>query len=142
MRIMFIVLGLLAILLLMQACDLGNATGSEEARIRGMLYDLSVAFNQKDIFRLMAMIDQDYLHSGLNHFSVRELWLNRMAEYQLLSLSYVNVSIQGDLATASFGIVFESATQTDSFEAPNDLGDFAFFIQKNGEWKIYGNQRY
>ncbi len=133
---------LLLSLLILQSCLFTSPENTDVSQIRALLYDLSVAFNLKDIFAVMEIVNNDYLHDGLTPFTIRELWLNRMDEYQLLAIENIEVDIKGDYATASFRMVFEAPGSVVTFYAPENLSDASFFYYERGSWKLYGNQRY
>ncbi len=133
---------LVLLCLLLPSCLLTSPESSDISQIKDLLYDISVSFNFKNVYPIMNLVHNDFLHDGLNPFTLRELWLNRMAEYQLLSIENIEVVVNGDYATASFRMVFEATGSTVTYMAPAELGDASFFYYHRGSWKLYGNQRY
>ncbi len=125
---------------LLSSCHLSNPNAVAEKEIRDILYDLSRDFNWKNIGGIMQSVHPDYLHNGMYDNGLRELWLGRMALYDLLTIEVQFIDFSTDYATVHMRLVFESAAWELTLVEPGDSGDVSYFYYSNGSWKIHGNQ--
>lgn len=126
-------------LLTLSACDLTEPDTTGASQIRATLYDVSSWFDYKDIDSFMTRVDDDYLHNGMTRWNLRELWLDRMARYSLLTISDISISFNGDYATVQMHMLFEDAQGDLELTEPSDSGDIAYFHFNGSSWLIYGN---
>lgn len=135
----------LLILLLLSAplmsCFDANSSNTDENQISNILYDIEVAYNNNDFDTFMSYVQSDYLHNNMMAWNLRELWLNRKADYPLLTIDNISVEVNDRLAIASFRITFESASQTLVLNAPSSEGSISYFRYNGDKWLIYGNHR-
>ncbi len=141
MKHIYVIL-MLAFLLSFGSCNVSNPEAIHKNDIRNILYDISIAYNEKDHLRIMNNVHQDYLHDGKWDYDLREYWRSQMAIYSLLSISSINISLDDYLATASFIIKFEDASGSQEFYAPSQFGYCSYFLYEQGKWQLIGNQRY
>lgn len=133
---------LLLMLITLVTCDLTNPIDNDSSQIKDLLYDLSIAFNNKEIENVMNYVHPDFLHNGLIPFTLRELWLDRMAVYSLMSIENISVQVTDEHAVATFRIRFEGQDGEIEYEAPFELSDVSYFYFHQDKWKLYGNQVY
>lgn len=112
----------------------------DKAQIEAILYDLATDFCQDNIPGIMEHVHQDYYHKGIYAYQLRELWLDRRAQYELLEISVINIDIVGDYATAFMRLTFTTADGTLSYLDPETNGDASYFFYDAGAWKLYGNR--
>lgn len=136
LRILFVLL----ILLGLMACGPDDSDTIARREIRDVLYDVTVHFNLHDAYGIMEHLHDEYLHKGMIAYHFNDLWLDRMAQFNLLEIEIVYIEIQGDLAIAHTKNTFSSAFETVVLDEPEDSGDIAYFKRSNGVWQIYGNQ--
>jgi hypothetical protein len=127
-------------LFLLTACPHATNLNYDEHRINSILYDVNKAFNDHDIDALMIPFHQNYLHSGMALWEVRELWLDRMARYQLMDLQNVNITVNNDKAIVTFTMKLQSSTETVYTDEPATHGDLSYFWNDGNDWYVYGNQ--
>ena len=138
--IMTAILPLLTLFLI--SCDLTSPQDSAKIEIKDTLYNLGSWFNLKDISSIMTKVDTDYRHNGNLRWNFRELWLDRMAEYSLLSIDGIVISVNGDYATVYMTMNFDAATSSLELIEPEDSGDVSYFHFNGSNWMIYGNQEF
>lgn len=136
-------LPLALILLALFACD-KDTYSQDENEIRDIIYDISRDFSWNEIEGIMEHVHPDYLHDGMYDYQLRLLWLDRLANYDLLACAVSFVDIQGDYATVHMVMNFESSQGSYSYPEPETSGDASFFHYdySYGEWMLYGNQLY
>lgn len=132
----------LLLLLLLALFSCGDNSGNEaETLIRDIIYDISRDFNWNEIDGIMDHVHPDYLHNGMYDYQLRILWLNRQAEYDLLSCEVSSVELWDNLATVHMIMTFESSSGPPlSYSEPETHGDASFFLYEQGKWWLYGNQ--
>ncbi|MBW6513317.1 MAG: hypothetical protein K0B87_00980 [Candidatus Syntrophosphaera sp.] len=130
----------LALALALLSCG-HNSTDEDETRIRDIIYDISRDFNWNEIDGIMEHVHPDYLHNGMYDYQLRLLWLDRLAQYDLLSCEVSRVDLNGDLATVHMLMTFEASSAPPlSYSEPETHGDTSFFLYDQGQWRLYGNQ--
>lgn len=112
----------------------------DETRINDILYRIESAYNDHDVDALLMYFSPDYLHDGQSNWEIREVWLDRMAEFVLIDFQDIEINIHGDLATVGFRMKLISQTQTLYSDEPATHGDLSYFIYEDSDWKVYGNQ--
>jgi hypothetical protein len=137
-RYLVLILFLLSVLL--TGCPVTTSPYYNESRINTILNNIKHAFNDHDIDALMHYVHHDYLHKGINRWEVRELWLDRMAEYLLIDFENVNIVIQNDEALVTFTMKLYKENETVYSEEPLAHGDLSYFWYDGYDWYVYGNQ--
>lgn len=133
---------LLTIALMIASCGWNDPQDTAIAEIRDILYDISVNFNFSNIIGITNYVHPDYLHKGMRDWSLRELWLDRMASFSLLSIDYISVQVNGNYAIATMRMTFDSASETLILQEPGDSGDASYFYFDGDKWRLYGDQNY
>lgn len=127
--------------LALASCEVSSPEDIARSRIKDIIYDLTSAFNWKQIGSIMQYVHPDYLHNGLQDHELRELWLDRMALYDLLTCSVLEIAVDGDYAVVSMELTFQSAEHgTQVLNEPHSSGDVSYFYNDGSGWRIYGNQ--
>ncbi len=138
----YLVAALMLLALLLTGCPVTTSPYYNESRIRDILNYMERAFNEHDIDAMMRYIHPEYLHDGMNRWQVRELWLDRMAEFLLLDFENVQVVIDDEDAYVSFTMKLMKEYETVYSNEPSAHGDCSYFIYDHGDWSVYGNQYY
>ncbi|MDZ4183161.1 MAG: hypothetical protein U1B83_09810 [Candidatus Cloacimonadaceae bacterium] len=133
---------LLTIALLMASCGWNDPQITAASEIRDILYDISVNFNFGNISGIMSHVHPDYLHKGMRDWGLRELWLDRMASYSLLSIDFISVQVDGNYALATMRMSFDSPSETLVLQEPGDSGDASYFFFDGDKWRLHGNRYY
>ncbi|MDP2172622.1 MAG: hypothetical protein Q8M98_03230 [Candidatus Cloacimonadaceae bacterium] len=133
---------LLIIALMIGSCGWNDPDDTAISEIRDILYDISVSFNFGNITGIMRHAHPDYLHKGMRDYQLRELWLDRMALYSMLNMENILISVNGERATATMLMRFQSASDTLILDEPNISGDASYFYYDGNKWRLYGNQSY
>ncbi|MDY0151936.1 MAG: hypothetical protein RBS43_06645 [Candidatus Cloacimonas sp.] len=131
---------ILLLLLGLTNCGVEDADSIARRDIRDILYDISVDFNLNDIAPIMDHVHLDYLHKGLTSYNFNSLWLDRMAQFNLLEIEILYIEINGDYAIVHSSNKFSSASNSETLNEPEDSGDISYFRRDGGTWQIYGNQ--
>lgn len=129
-----------SILLFAVSCKTSDPEAIAQKEIRDILYDLSVDFNLDNISGIMDHVSSEYLHKGLISYHLNDLWLDRMAQFNLLEIEVLYIELEGDKAVVHSNNKFTSAIETVTLQEPEDSGDISYFRRENGVWRIYGNQ--
>jgi hypothetical protein len=132
---------LIILALLLTSCD-PEPYNQDESEIRDIVYDISRDFSWADINGIMEHVHPDYRHNGMYRDELRQLWQNRLGQFQLLSCEVSEVSITGDYATVHMAMTYDSATDTVTYQEPETYGDASYFYYDGYEWTLYGNQEY
>lgn len=132
---------LILTLLMLAGCD-RDTSQADEFELREIIYGISRDFNWNEIGKIMALVHPDYLHNGMYGSELRQLWLNRRGQYQLLSCDVSRVEIEYDRATIYMEMNFVSTVDELSYPEPETYGDTSYFIRDGGFWQIYGNQKW
>jgi len=82
----------------------------------------------------------DYLHKGQTRWMMREVWLDRMAEYLLIDFQNISISVQNSNAVVTFTMKLQKENQTVFSDEPAAHGDISYFIYDNYDWSVYGDQ--
>jgi hypothetical protein len=135
-----LILALAALGLLLASCDLTSPEEVAQNEIRDIIYDLSSNFNWKLVDGIMDHAHPDYLHDGMQSFGLRQLWLDRMSQYDLLDCEIQEVEVDGDFALVRMRMTFTSATGELVLDEPQDSGDASYFYNGGNGWRLYGNQ--
>jgi hypothetical protein len=139
LNILIFICILISLFLLMSCKD--TTSGSyDETRINEILYSIESAFNDHDIDALMQYFDINYLHNGQSKWEIREVWLDRMAEYLLIDFQSIEIDVQNGKAIVSFRMKLSNSTSPVYSEEPLTHGDLSYFIYDNSDWKVFGNQ--
>jgi hypothetical protein len=140
-RPVFLLISLLitVLMLILSGCDWTNPDQSE-TEIRNIVYDVEHDFNWNDIDGIMEHVHPDYLHNGMHSMQLRNAWLNRKADYDLLSCDVDSVLIQGDYATVYMTLTFQNSHGNYAYHEPESFGDISYFYYDQDSWRIYGNQ--
>ena len=133
------------LILLILSFFLASCTGDDpdtiaQNEIRDIMYDISLDFSLGNVYGIMDKVDEEYLHKGMIFWHLNQLWLDRMARFQLLEIEVLYIEIQNDLAVVHSRNTFTSSIETMVYNEPEDNGDVSYFIRRNGKWLIYGNQ--
>lgn len=126
---------------MLAGCD-RDSSQADEFELREIIYGISHNFDWNEIGKIMALVHPDYLHNGMYGSELRQLWLNRRGQYQLLSCEVRRVEIEYDRATIYMEMHFVSAGAELSYTEPETYGDISYFIRDGGFWQIYGNQKW
>ncbi len=137
----FLPIALSIIFLWLSGCGTDNKN-YDRMRIEQVLYEVKRAYNMHDIDKLMFNFHYDFLHNGMYKNQVRDLWLDRMAEWQDMDYYQVEIEINGEHAVVSFRLRFESPGDIQFYNEPQDNGDLSYFYYAYGDWRIYGNQKF
>jgi hypothetical protein len=132
---------LILLSLMLFSCKDKISTNFDETRITEIMYNMQSAFNNHDIDDFMSHFSSGYLHDGQGLIAIREVWLNRMAEYLLVDFLDVTVDQNEDRAVVSFRMKLANADTTIYSDEPATHGDVSYFIYENSSWQIYGNQQ-
>lgn len=127
--------------LVLVSCKETTSSNYDEARINEVLYNIESAYNDHDIDALLLNFSPDFRHDGQNLWEIREMWLDRMAEFSLIDFQDIEIDIHGDLATVSFRMKLISQTQTLYSDEPATHGDLSYFVYEDSDWSILGNQQ-
>ncbi|PKN76173.1 MAG: hypothetical protein CVU49_02055 [Candidatus Cloacimonetes bacterium HGW-Cloacimonetes-2] len=139
---MRLALPLLILLLLLTACGVTEPEDNAQTEIRSILDDIAYAASfTKDINVIMQNVDNDYLHNGMNSWSLRNLWQDRLARYALLEISNIIFYINGDYARISMRMEFIDPEGGLILEEPLDSGDISYFAYNGQRWVICGKDR-
>jgi hypothetical protein len=125
--------------ILLVSCFDTNSNNTDEAQISDILYEMQVAYNTNDFDKFMSFVQNDYFHNNMLAWNLRELWLTRKAEYPLITIDNISVSVDDRLAIATFRMTFESANQTLVLLAPSPAGEISYFRYNGDRWLIFGN---
>ena len=106
------------------------------------MYNIRMAFNDHDIDRLMSYINTGYLHKGQSRWEIREVWLDRMAEFLIIDFQNICIEVHDDRAVVSFTMKLQNQTESVYSTEPERHGDLSYFIYVNNIWWVYGNQLY
>jgi len=121
-------------------CQKTTSVDYDETRINTIFYKLKQAFNDKDINNFMNYFHTDYLHKGQTRWMMREVWLDRMAEYLLIDFQNISISVQNSNAVVTFTMKLQKENQTVFSDEPAAHGDISYFIYDNYDWSVYGDQ--
>lgn len=121
-------------------CQKTTSVDYDETRINTIFYKLKQAFNDKDINNFMNYFHTDYLHKGQTCWMMREVWLDRMAEYLLIDFQNISISVQNGYAVVTFTMKLQKENQTVFSDEPAAHGDISYFIHDNYDWSVYGDQ--
>lgn len=127
---------------MLSGCKSTSSQDYNVSRINTILYNVRRAFNEHDIDTLMSHIHLNYLHKGQSRWAIREVWLNRMSNYQIIDFLNVAIFVDGNSARVEFTMKLQNADETVYTNEPNQNGDLSFFIYDNYDWSVYGNQFY
>lgn len=133
---------LLPFVLLNFSCGISSIEHSSEKEIEDILYQVSQNYNWGNVDAIMAHASLDYRHQGMQRMQLRQLWLDRMAEYPLMEISELKVYLSSDYAVAHFKLSLISSSQTKISQEPEEHGDLSYFYHDGYSWKLYGNQEY
>lgn len=122
------------------SCTTDDPNTIAQNEIRDVMYDISLDFNLGNIYGILDKVDDEYLHKGMIFWHLNQMWLDRLARFQLLEIEVLYIEIQNDLAVVHSKNTFTSSIETVVYNEPNDNGDISYFIRRNGQWLIYGNQ--
>jgi hypothetical protein len=140
-RPVFLLMSLLitGFMLILCGCDWTNPDQSE-TEIRNIVYDVEHDFNWNDIDGIMGHVHPDYLHNGMHSMQLRDVWLNRKADYDLLSCDVDSVLVQSDFAIVYMTLTFQNSSGNYAYHEPESFGDISYFCYDHDSWRIYGNQ--
>lgn len=130
----------LLFLFLLAGCKDSTSNNYDETRINEIMYNIKSAYNDNDIDALMQYFHTDYLHNGQSRWEIKEVWLNRKAEFPIIDFQNTELSIHDDIAVVSFRMKLSKSTEDVYSDEPADHGDLSYFIYDNSDWKVYGNQ--
>ncbi len=128
-------------LLLIAGCD-KDTSQADEFELREIIYNISRDFDWNEIGKIMARVHPEYLHNGMYSSELRQVWLNRRGQYDLLSCEVTRVELEYDRATIYMEMSFTSAAGDYIYLEPETFGDISYFIRDAGFWQIYGNQKW
>jgi hypothetical protein len=126
--------------MLFAGCLETTSPDNDEYEINDVMYKIKDAFINHDINTLMLNIHTDYLHNGMSRWEMRELWLDRMAEFLLIDFQDIQIDIQDNKAVVSFTMKLQKANETIYSDEPDAHGDISYLIRDAGTWSVYGNQ--
>jgi len=122
------------------SCQDTTSSSYDETRLNEIMYNIKSAFNDHDIDALMQYYDSAYLHDGQSKWEIREVWLDRMAQYLLIDFQSIEVDVQNDRAMVIFRMKLTNATSVVYSDEPQTNGDLSYFSYDNSDWKVFGNQ--
>lgn len=131
----------MTLLVLLSCKSTSSPDYQDKVQIEDILADIATDFTWENIPGIMEHVHPDYYHKGMYDYQLRELWLDRRAQYELLEISVLNVDISGDYATASMRLTFTTADGSLSYLDPETSGDASYFFYDAGAWKLYGNRQ-
>jgi len=141
LNIMKWVLPLIAMLVLLAGgCKQSTENEANEYEINSLYDSIRNAFAEHDIDAFLQKVHPQYLHNGMARLGLRELWLDRMAKYQLIDFQEIKIDLNEDEALVSFTLKLQSATETVYFPEPETHGDISYLLKTEQGWSIYGNQ--
>ncbi|MCD4652260.1 MAG: hypothetical protein K8S56_10835 [Candidatus Cloacimonetes bacterium] len=114
------------------------------AEIEDILSNITKDFNHLEIEAIRQYYDDDFLHDGDNVNMAMTDWGVRATDYTNLRFDNISISIDGELATASFTMRLDrvGTVITESFHEPEDGGELSYFHSAYGEWLLWGNQEF
>ena len=133
-------LAILCLFLLLFSCGISDPDTAAERDIRDLIYELGRDFNWNNIDGIMGKMHPEYRHKGMYQMQLRQLWLDRLAQYSLMETSISRVEINGDYAIVFLQATFSSPSGSLTFIEPEDNGDYSYFYYDRGKWWIYGDQ--
>jgi ketosteroid isomerase-like protein len=132
---------LCCLLLALLSCDT-DTQDQDETEIRDIIYDIAHDFSWNDVEGIMAHVHPDFRHNGIYREELRDLWLQRRAQYELLDCEVTQVDVDGDYAVVHMLMTFTSNTGNLSYPEPETQGDASYFRYDLGAWLLYGNQEW
>ncbi len=127
--------------LFLASCET-DPNAAAEYEIRNIIYDISRDFSWGEVDGIMAHVHPDFRHKGMYSAELRQLWLNRRGQYQLLDCEISEVEVNYDRAIVSMTMTFQTANATYSYPEPETYGDASHFIYESGSWQLYGDQNW
>ncbi|MCK5050944.1 MAG: hypothetical protein KAS53_04350 [Candidatus Cloacimonetes bacterium] len=134
MKIYFLLLSL--ILFFFLSCDTTSPDELDKNEIIDILDSIQSNFNMSDLDGIMQYYHQDFFHNGDSFNWERTIWEIRLNDYDDLFFEDIEISLNGDFATASF-IMHLDETITD--EPSDEIGDISYFFYDFESWKLCGN---
>lgn len=111
-----------------------------QASIRERLDTISNSFNNIDLDGIMGSYDEDFLHNGDNWHDERITWQERLSLYNHMEVSDIVIELNGDRATCRFKVTFSAPNVVNEYITPDDIGDMSYYISREDNWLLYGNQ--
>ena len=113
-----------------------DAETVDDNKIMDILTDLEIAFNSSDLESIYNLYHPGFLHDGNSMHEERILWQIRVNDFSVLKIENISIEyLESYKAVVSFDL---KLGKTD-YSCPDEIGDFSYFINENGEWHIYGN---
>ena len=139
MKKIFILLALICLALCM-SCKQDDSDNQAQNEIRDIFYDLTLDYNLGNIYGMMDLVDNNYLHKGKITWHLNEEILDRKARFPLLEIEVLYIEINGRFAVAHTIDHYSSSVEDADYNEPEYSGYFSYFHRNQGSWLIYGDQ--
>ncbi len=119
------------------SCDTTSPEELDKNEIIDILDSIQSNFNFDDLDGIMQYYHLDFSHNGDDYEWERNtIWFTRLNDYQNLNFENIEITLNGNYATASF-IMHLDETSTD--EPSDENGDISYFYRDLDGWKLCGN---
>lgn len=130
-----LIFSLLIFLLIVISCDTSSPEELDKNDILDIFDSIQLSFNIDDLDGIMYNYHQDFFHDGDFYWERDVIWVSRLADYNALLFENIEISLNGNYATASFLMHLDSITT----EEPSvENGDISYFFYDLGSWLVCG----
>ncbi len=118
------------------SCDLSDPEDVDKAEIEDILNDIVISYTFLDLEGIMENYHLDFLHGSDSFNAEQIIWEIRQNEYDVMSITDIDIELNDNFATAFFTLTFDEQTTQ---EPSAEFGDMSYFYREYDDWKICGN---